>query len=420
MKHSGDKTVFSGLMPATVWGLTAFSIACSDTADLRRPVSVTEVDSGGVAIVTISGDPSSLPVWTLSDSPVLEISGDAAPYLGSIGEVEFLSDGSLLVEDSQTRELHLFDSAGTVKRLVGGAGSGPGEFQNLTEMTVTPGDTVFTYDRRLYRVSVFGPMGELVRTLTLTREDGGRSTLAMDVWALDSQHLLLHRLSAWDSLNAAPLPRRDQRDVVLFSLDSVGAVRGEPIRFPGGYSVEFEQGDAGSPFANEPIIAVGGGRIVHGSGLAYELTVSTPDLVPERIVRWGGWQKPLTEDVLNAVRGAFGVGWEELRAERPDLVESLMDALFSPNVLPELLPALGPVFLDESGRIWVSRFRPTTDLWNQEDSWHILDEGGRPLARVPLPPKARLAACRRDLVALIMRDSLDVESLRVFRLTQED
>ena len=404
------------LRSAAVWSAVVLSIGCTDEAEIMPRLRVTEVDSGGVVIVTITGDPSELPVWTLSDIPVLEISGDAAPYLGRIGEVAFLSDGSLFVEDHLADELHLFDADGTLIRLVGGAGSGPGEFQNLTELTVTPGDTVFTYDRRLYRVSLFAPNGELLRTISLTREDGGRSTLAMDVWALDSDHLLLHRLSAWDSLNTAPLPRRDQRDVVLYPLDSAGVARGDPIRFAGGYSVEFEMGDAGSPFTNEPIIAVGGGHIVHGSGLAYELTVSTPDLVPERIVRWGGWEKPLREEMLNSVRGVYEAGWEEIRAQRPDLVESLMDALFSPNVLPELLPALGPVLLDEGGRVWVSRFKPTPDLWAQEDSWHILDPAGRPLARVVLPPAARLAACRRDRVALIMRDTLDVESLRVYRL----
>jgi len=402
-----------------MWLLAAFSVGCSGQAEPRGGVGVTEVDSGGIVVVTISGDLSDLPVWTLSGVPVLEISGDAAPYLGSIGEVAFLSDGGLLVEDDLADEVHLFDSSGHIKHRLGGAGSGPGEFQNLTELTVTPGDTVFTYDRRQYRISVFDPTGTLLRTITLTREDGGRSTLAMDVWALDSDNLLLHRLSAWDSLNAAPPPRRDQRDVVLFALDREGIVRADPVRFPGGYSVEFEQGDAGSPFANQPIIAVGGGRVVYGSGLAYELTVSTPDLVPERIVRWAGWERPLSEELLQAVREEYEAGWEEIRAQRPDLVESLMEALFSPNVLPDLLPSLGPVLVDAGGRTWVSGFRPTTDRWNQQDSWHVLDEAGHPLARVPLPPNARLAACRGDLVALIMRDSLDVESLRVFRIHRE-
>jgi hypothetical protein len=391
---------------------------CSNGAESAERVRVTEVDSGGVILVTISGDPTNLPVWTLDESPVLEISGDAAPYLGSIGEVGMLSDGRLLVEDNQTHELHLFDAEGVVERLVGGAGSGPGEFQNMTKLTVTPGDTAFTYDRRQYRVTAFDADGALVRTVSLTREEGGRNTLAMDVWALDSDHLLLHRLSSWDSLNPAPLPRRDQRDVVLFPLDGEGMVRGDPVRFPGGYSVEFEMGDAGSPFANQPIISVGGGRVLYGSGLAFELTVSTPDLLPERVVRWDGWQEPLTEGMQDAVRQEIEAGLEEIRAQRPDLVEGILDALFSPNVLPDLLPALGSAFRDEAGRIWVSRFQPTTASWNQEEAWCVLGPGGHPLARLRLPPDTRLAAGRGDLVALITRDSLDVESLSIFRLLQ--
>ncbi len=74
--------------------------------------------------------------------------------------------------------------------------------------------------------------------------------------------------------------------------------------------------------------------------------------------------------------------------------------------------------LDENGRLWVSAFRPTTDLWNEEDAWHILRPSGHPLARVRLPMNARIAAVRQNRVALIMRDSLDVEHLRVFRLLE--
>ena len=97
------------------------------------------------------------------------------------------------------------------------------------------------------------------------------NTLAMDAWGFDSRRFLLHRLSPWDSASAAPLPRRDQRDVVLFLLDSVGNVTGDPIRFEGGYSVEFDMGDAGSPFANQPFIEVGSGGskargVTHSAG----------------------------------------------------------------------------------------------------------------------------------------------------------
>ena len=408
-------------IPSAIFCLAVPALtACARSAEPARALDVSESDSAGIAVVTIVGDVANLPSWSLASEPDLVISGDAEPYLGRIGEVEFLGDGRLLVEDHQTDELRLFDLSGDVERLVGGPGSGPGEFQSLTELTVTPGDTAYTYDRRLYRISVFGPNGDLLRTVALTREDGGYGTLALDAWALDSERLLLHRRGPYDTTNSAPLPRRDERDALLFALDGEGSVRAGPIRFNGEYSAEFDGGDAPVPFGNRPAIAVGAGSIVHGSARVYELTVSTPDLKPKRIIRWSGWEEPLTTEEVQAARDTIEASLGELRAQRPDLVRRLVEGMFSPNVLPEIRPALGPIFIDEEGRLWVSRFIPTTNQWSQEDAWHLLDSDGHPLARVPLPPRARLAAVRKDRVALIMRDALDVEHLHVFRLIEAD
>ena len=252
----------------------------------------------------------------------------------------------------------------------------------------------------------------------MSYEDGGYNTRALDLWAVDGEHLLLHRSSPYDSASTAPRPRRDQRDVVLFALDGAGRVRKSPIRFRGPYSVDLENGDARAPFSNQPFIAISTGRIVHGSAVDYELTVSSPDLEPLRIVRWSGWREPLTEDGVQEVRQLVEASWAEVRTVQPDLIGTLIESTFSPNVMPQFLPALGNVVLDENGRFWVSAFRPITDLWNESGAWHILDQRGHPLARVHLPLNARIAAVRQNRVALVMRDSLDVEHLRVFRLLE--
>ncbi len=403
---------------ATVCAALVSLAACSNGAETSHAVQVTESDSAGVTIVTIWGEVSDLPLWRLADLPDLEISGAAAPYLSSIGQVAFRSDGTVLVEDDQSDELRLFDAAGGVKRLIGGAGQGPGEFQRLTTLTVTGGDTAYAYDRRLRRVSIFDPDGKLVRTFPVSYEDGGYNTIPFDVWAVDSEHLVLHRLSPYDSASTAPRPRRDQRDVVLFALDGAGRVRESSIRFTGGYSIDVDNGDLRAPFANRPFIAVSAGRIVHGSAVDYELTVSSPDLQPVRIVRWDGWGEPFTDEAIQEVRNLVEATWKDFPEAPPDLVRSIIEDTFSPNVLPQFLPALGNVVLDENGRFWVSAFRPPLDLWNEAGAWHILDPSGHPLARVRLPMNARIAAVRQNRVALIMRDSLDVEHLRVFRLLE--
>ncbi|MCI0436311.1 MAG: 6-bladed beta-propeller [Gemmatimonadetes bacterium] len=219
-----------------------------------------ERDSAGVVIIEISGDAGQLPVRDLTGEPLFEIRGEDAPHLGRVGEVEFLSDGRLLVEDNQTRDLHRFSATGALEKRVGRAGEGPGEFQNLTELTAGAGDTVYAYDRRLYRITILDPAGNLVRVIPLTRENGGFGSLAMDAWPLDGGRLLLH-----------------------------------------------------------PVITTGRGRMVWGDALTYRLTVAGPDLEPLRIIVWPGWEAPLGEAEIREVRDSMDASIAPLRAQRPDV-----------------------------------------------------------------------------------------------------
>lgn len=396
--------------------LSALIVGCSEASELRSPIAVSESDSSGIAVVTISGAVEDLPEWTLSSNPVTEVSGKAPPFLGRVGEVEILPDGRLLIEDDQTDELRIFDRSGRVSKLVGGSGDGPGEFQSLTELTLTRGDTAYTYDRRHYRISIFGPRGELVDAIFVGRERAGAGSLVLDAWATDSEHLILHSLGPLESAPRHGRPYRDQRDAILHSLDAGGRERRPPVRFTGGYSIEGPHGDAPGPFANEPFVSARAGRVLHGSALDYELTLRTPRLEPVRVIRWEGWRRPLGEQTVQAVRDTLELRYAELEDIRPELYEMLIGALFAPELLPDSLPALGSAFLDERGRIWVSRFRPTVYRWSQEDVWHVLDPTGRPLARLALPPHSRLTAVRGDRAALVMRDSLEVEHVRVFEI----
>jgi hypothetical protein len=130
--------------------------------------------------------------------------------------------------------------------------------------------------------------------------------------------------------------------------------------------------------------------------------------------------------MLEALRDTMEASLSELRSVNPGAAEQLIETLLHPDVLPELLPALGAVLLDENGRIWVSRFQPTEDLrvattggyeqWREEDAWHVLDSNATPIARVRLPPETRLLAVRGDRVAVVSRDSLAVEHVRVLEI----
>jgi hypothetical protein len=72
--------------------------------------------------------------------------------------------------------------------------------------------------------------------------------------------------------------------------------------------------------------------------------------------------------------------------------------------------------LGPDGEIWVMGFRSTLHRWDETDRWHVLDSLGTPLARLSLPPDTRLLALAPGRVAVVVRDSLDVEHLRVLDL----
>jgi YD repeat-containing protein len=407
------RRIFGRASPCT---LLLSLLACAGDGEVVDGIQVVTADSAGVAIVTISGDVSALPEWTLAAQPVAVI-GDEPPLLGRVGEVALLADGRILVEDEQAAELHSFDPSGAHVRRVGGRGQGPGEFQNLTELSLAPGDTAYTYDRRQYRISAFDSDGNLIRTLDVGRERAGPSSLVLDAWALDSEHFVLHSNGPGSTPPADGAAHRDQRDAVLHSLSADGVERRPPIRFTGGYSIRSSFGDATAPFANRPFVDVSAGRILSGSGLSYELVIRDADLEPRRIVRWSGWEQALTQTMVSSLRDSVSAGFEQARVANPDIDFSrLLEDLFRPDLLPELLPAVGAAVLDDDGRVWVARFFLNADLWKQEDVWHVLDSEGVPLARVPLVPSSRLAAVRGDRIALIVRDSLDVEQVQVFRL----
>ncbi len=137
-----------------VVAMTALA-GCTGQVESVGGVAVTQADSAGITIITIAGDPTSLPEGRLTEVPLTVIRGDAAPFLTDVGEVQFRGDGTLLVEDNRSAELRVFDRNGEMVRLVGARGEGPGEFRNLTDLSVDAGGTAYAYDRRLSRISAF-------------------------------------------------------------------------------------------------------------------------------------------------------------------------------------------------------------------------------------------------------------------------
>ena len=278
-------------------------------------------------------------------------------------------------------EIHVVDASGGVSRSIGGSGDGPGEFRNVTELSLLDGSAAAAFDRRLSRVTRFDRDGTLLGSLALERDFGGQGLIAYDAWPLAQGRTLLHVLAPLDTSTTAPVPRLAPRDGFLFVLDSLGAVLHGPLRFVGGLAMVGQRFDAASPFASDALVALGGEYVVSGSGLDFELDIASHELVPQRVIRWPGWSVPIQDEVVDAVRDTVSAGFEEARRRRPEAVAAILDALFAPNALPGSLPVLQRVIVDDTDRIWVAQYRPAPYRWREEDSWYVLDPTGRPLAR---------------------------------------
>ena len=62
------------------------------------------------------------------------------------------------------KQVGVFDQDGRLKTVVGGLGEGPGEFTFINHIVVGSGDSLYVYDHRQLRRSVFDPDHEFVRT----------------------------------------------------------------------------------------------------------------------------------------------------------------------------------------------------------------------------------------------------------------
>jgi hypothetical protein len=131
-------------------------------------------------------------------------------------------------------------------------------------------------------------------------------------------------------------------------------------------------------------------------------------------VRWPSHVEPINAAEIHSIRSAIFGKYLSASEKR------LAAIMFADQLLPDARPALGRAFLDPQKRIWAARFEPPPVL-RHETVWYVFDSGGSPLGRLRLPRERRvqLAAVQGDRVLLIPRDSLDVQSVEVWRLRMQ-
>lgn len=323
-----------------------------------------------------------------------------------------LPDRILVVEVGPDQAIYLlspthpsilqFDVRGTLRRRIGRAGSGPGEFSRPVAMGWR-GDTLWVADQSLRRVQFFSSDGRLIRTRSGDRwghliplADG--SYLAGRGIALDASQAPVVRISAdlrradtvailrWRALPQLEIPTGSGSSIV-------GAARftdrAERVVAPRGDALYLIEPDP-NPTSRAAAIRV---RTLEPSGrLRWEKRISYKPVLLSNL--------RFEEAVEALASGHDGAGKIDRGAVRKAMTR------------PAFLPALAQSLVATNGDLWLR--------WEQDaevrPEWTVLDRQGTIKGRFRLPAGVTPLRIDGDRVYAVITDSDDLPELVRYRI----
>jgi len=386
--------------------------ACGDRGAPETPAFELR-DSAGIQVVTAhrplwgQGE-----AWTVSQSPVLEIGqmdADPAYELFRIRGLARLSDGTVVVGEAGASEIRFFGPDGRHIRSVGREGEGPGEFSTLFGIYAR-GDTVFAYDYRLSRVTLFDAEGEHLGEVTLGREQG----LPLALYPFQGGFLGV----TWgfpEGLNEEFTYSRRPSVFRVFGPDGVPGealdeLPGEEMVMKGHTEGEMTTSVAASPHMGHSLQqTVVGGKLVAGTTDRFELRVYDESGRLARLVRAPSRDVPVTREEWDDVIA------EELDdAETPSWRTSVLE-IAELRPAPDIRPAYGRFVADPEGYLWVAPYRPAS---GQPVPWLVVELNGSIMGEVQLPEGFTPLDIGPAHVLGVVRDEFDIPYVRMYHLTR--
>ncbi|MGH7711230.1 MAG: 6-bladed beta-propeller, partial [Gemmatimonadaceae bacterium] len=142
------------------------AVACAGRSDSGSAAALwrTVFDSTGDTIVARTSGivPSDAERRLVLEQQIGQAEGSDTATFGRIGYIAVTGDNRLFVFDEQGPSLKLFDSTGKLVRYVGRKGAGPGEFEQVTGMSVLPNGGLALWDASHARVNVYDAAGDFV------------------------------------------------------------------------------------------------------------------------------------------------------------------------------------------------------------------------------------------------------------------
>ena len=323
-----------------------------------------------------------------------------------VSSARFKAD-SILVANSGSGEIRLFDAAGRHLRSFGGLGGGPGEFRTLGSAWSRV-DQVIATEFSPRGVVIFDAAGQYQRGVGLSQGPGVLwptpiGVIGESIIAINGQ--VFERGEMGTGLVRPPF------EILTFALAS-GVLETYALTFPGTefwVTVGSGQVTTKSLLGPETLYAVGSDVVYLASTDRYEVWCLSAGGEVLRVLR----HEAPTRRVTNA----------EIRRRRSERVEQIPPGRFRDQTrraleampAPDQAPVIDNLVAGSDGTLWVRTVGDTEDALR---AWHVFDSAGQPTRLVWVPTELTITDAREGMVLGIWRDEFDVESIRTYDLTR--
>lgn len=401
----------------TGFGLTALT-ACGGDRSARREQVVSQRDSAAV-IITESAAPlhaeGSKPFVELSATPQLSIgveSGNESYQLHRVSAALRLADGRVVVANSGTHELRVYDTTGAYVTSVGRRGEGPGEFGEYTSPQLYAyGNRVVANDNGAFRVHIYDANMTLLHTQRL--ELSGATPRPFVKGVFPDGSMLVMAFKGGGVLNGPPGSVITSA-IQYHHFDSAGVAAAEVGDFPGARRFVNQADDVIHypyiPFTTDPFGDVSGNNFVVLRGDRPELEYRDMNGQITKLVRWNR-ERLRAADLWPAYKA---VSIAEL-ASANDRERKLYGAFFEKNIpLPEFAAMYRAMLIDDEHRVWMEHFRMPGDT--TAPRWDVIDSTGTWLGVVRTPARFTVYQIGRTFLLGRARDDLGVERVQLYTL----
>ena len=343
------------------------------------------------------------PRWNLSAEATLTIGrdGDSLYEFHNPGTALSLSDGRIAVTNAH-QEIRYYGSNGEFIRRVGRKGYGPGEFRQLSAITVLSGDSIAAinnHDGAFREILIFDDRGKFVREFRADLRGAGLVRMESGDWI--GETVEQRRMSC----KATPTEVRS--DLSIVRARPSGDVVQELARILAGFGFMVGCDYYNVPLAPQGSWAVGGGHLftADDTGHVFHVrSIETGQVL--RTVTTDAPQRRVThemiEEALNPPSpGNLGVSRERSRTTRPEMR------------YPDVLPSIFSMKVAGDGNLWVRRFFLASD---PEHEWWIYEPSGTLVATLKHPSQFRITEIGSDFALGLWRDENDVQVIRRYSL----